>query len=137
MEHPQQTVEQFIEMRAQGMTYREIQKTLGVSRPTLVEWSRRNHLTISNYRTIEMADLSSDNYLEKKKRVQLLGSALNKIQEELSKRDMSTVPTEKLMKFQLDCVELLKKEEMNLALEGIDDSSPYDGLPAREIRWNA
>ena len=38
--HSEETMKKFVELRAAGMTYRAIQAEIGVSRPTLIKWSR-------------------------------------------------------------------------------------------------
>ncbi len=138
MEHPQQTIDQFIELRSQGIPYSQIVKLLGVSKPTLIQWSREHNETINNLRAMNLADVSETHYLVKKKRVELLGGTLERIREELSKRDLSEIPTEKLLKHQIDCLNLLKQEEVSVTFAERDASplsSPFE--PPKYVQWQA
>lgn len=138
MEHSQQTVDQFIELRSQGASYSQISKLLGVTKPTMIQWAREHNETINNLKAMDFADISEAHYLVKKKRVELLGGMLTRIKEELSKRDMAEIPTEKLLRYQMDCLSLLKQEEVNIAFSQEEISplaSPFS--PPRQVRWSA
>ena len=46
--HDDQTVQRFIELRAQGKTYARLMTELNVSKPTLIAWSRKHQFQIQN-----------------------------------------------------------------------------------------
>ena len=47
--HEPQTVQRFIELRAQGWTYARLLVELNVSKPTLIAWSRKHQFEIQNH----------------------------------------------------------------------------------------
>lgn len=96
-----ETKEQFIELRAKGVSFEKIAKELGVSKQTLITWSKQFQIEISNLKAIKLEALQEQYYVAKEKRVQLLGKKLEILIKELDKRDISGVPTVKL--FELVC----------------------------------
>ncbi|MCB7162450.1 hypothetical protein LI071_17475 [Bacillus subtilis] len=88
--------EQFVELRAKGVSYDEISKEIGVSKPTLIKWGRDLQLEISNRYALELELLQEKYYVSKKKRIELFGEQLVRLKEEMAMRDLSEIPTEKL-----------------------------------------
>jgi transposase len=100
----------FILLRAKGNSYTRIAKELGVSKGTLVNWNTELEAEISQIRSIELEALQEEFFLLKEGRIRLLGEQLKSIQDEISKRDLSKVKTDKLMELQLRYFEELKGE---------------------------
>ena len=46
--HEPQTIQRFIELRAQGWTYARLMTELNVSKRTLIAWSRKHQFEIQN-----------------------------------------------------------------------------------------
>lgn len=92
----QETVQKFIERRAQGWSYVRIGSELGVAKSTLVEWSRKFRFDINNRRAIELDDLQHRVLGTVQSRVGELANKLSRVEEELRKRDLSQVPTARL-----------------------------------------
>jgi transposase len=109
--------EQFIEMRAKEVPYDQIAKELGVSKPTLIKWGKEFEIEISNRRALELELLQEKYYVTKRKRIELYGEQLERFNEELAKRDLSDIPTEKLIELQMKIVAYLKKEELPIHLK--------------------
>jgi len=105
---------QFIEMRARGLSYSKIAKTLGLSKGTLSVWNKELSEEIASLKEIQLEELYEKYYLLKKGRIELIGSQLKKLQEELSSRDFSEVATEKLLDLLLRYHEALKAEYVEL-----------------------
>ncbi|HEX8974354.1 MAG TPA: helix-turn-helix domain-containing protein [Patescibacteria group bacterium] len=104
---------QFIEMRATGMSFAKISEQLGVSKPTLISWSKDFELDIQNLRTIEQEALREKYLITKEKRIEMLGDSLDKVKQELAKRDLSEVPTEKLFALNIKLLQEIKAEEVS------------------------
>ena len=49
----QETIARFIFLRSQGMSFNDITVQLGVSKPTLIKWSRQHQFEIQNLRATE------------------------------------------------------------------------------------
>jgi len=100
----------FILLRAKGNSNTRIAKELGVSKGTLVNWNTELESEIAQVRSIELEALQEEFFLLKEGRIRLLGEQLKSIQDEISKRDLSKVKTDKLMELQLRYFEELKGE---------------------------
>lgn len=111
--------EQFIELRAKGVSYDEISKGIGVSKPTLIKWGRDLQLEISNRYALELELLQEKFYVSKKKRIELFGEQLVRLIEELANRDLSEIPTEKLYDMTMKTAASLKQEETQITLKEV------------------
>jgi transposase len=117
--------DRFIELRAKGVPYSEIEKEIGVSKPTLIKWGKEMQLDISNRHVLELEVLQEKYFVSKVKRIELFGEQLVRLKEELAKRDLSEIPTEKLYDMTMKTIASLKHEETEITLrekKSIDDS---------------
>jgi transcriptional regulator with XRE-family HTH domain len=115
--------EKFIELRAQGLSYAKISKALGVSKPTLIEWSKRFASEIKKLEACELDALYKKFCMYKQHRIQLFSEQLLKIREELTHRDLSEIPTPNLLHLFLEFCDALRAE---IDLQEGQDSSPVD-----------
>lgn len=111
-----ETQAKFIEMRAIGMNFAKISEKLKVSKPTLISWSKDFELDIQNLRTIEQEALREKYLITREKRIEMLGENLDKIKQELAKRDLSEIPTEKLFTLNIRLLQEIKAEETSSLL---------------------
>ena len=111
---PAETKEKFIEMRAEGYSYLDIEKALGVSKTTLIKWSNDLQIELKNFSTVRMDYLCQQYSLTKEARIKLLGELLGRVNNELSSRDLSKVSTEKLFELTLKLTEAHGKERADL-----------------------
>lgn len=129
--------DRFIELRAKGVPYSEIEKEIGVSKPTLIKWGKELQLDIGNRKALEWEYLQEKYFVSKKKRLEILGEQLLNVKEELAKRDLSEVSTEKLFDIQMKLTEKLKAEEVEIVFRkksSMDDSLD-DLLHNNYIEW--
>ena len=94
--HDDQTVQRFIERRAQGWTYARLMTELNVSKPTLIAWSRKHQFQIQNLKAIELEALREKWLASTAERVNALGEQLHQVEAELAKRDVSGLTTPQL-----------------------------------------
>ena len=130
------TEKEFIELRAKGWSYDKIAAKLGKSKQALIDWSKELEEEIANLKALELEALYETYHLYKENRLKTFAEILNNLKEELVSRDLSDVPTEKLLdlflKYSKQVEEELvepsfkssqeiieQKEERNL-LEGVD-----------------
>src|SRR3990167_10914524 len=111
----------FIELRAQGHSFDKIAKELDVSKQTLIVWSKSLKFEISNLKEIEREALQEKYSLSKTKRLELFGSQLEALKNELGKRDLSTVSTDKLFELSLKYGAFLKDEAEPITLKEKND----------------
>ena len=87
-------------MRACGNTYKTISSELGIATRTLMNWSKELANDISNERAMELEGLNDRFMIGRQQQLQIAGSQLGKITQEMLKRDLSEVPTAKLFDMQ-------------------------------------
>lgn len=105
-----ETKEKFIELRAKGYSFDKIAKELGKAKQTLIDWSKDLEDEIANRKALEIEALYEKYYLLKENRLQTFGGMLNKIKDEVERRDLSDVPTDKLLDLFLKYNSQVKEE---------------------------
>jgi transposase len=100
----------FIEMRAKGISYQKIANEINVSNSTLINWGKEFSMEIANAHALELEVLQDEFYLLKERRIKLFGEKLKTISEEIEKRDLSNIDTEKLFDLFFKMYKLLEKE---------------------------
>lgn len=109
---PIETKENFIVLRAKGYSFDKLAKKLGKSKQTLVNWSKEFEEEIANLKGMEIESLYEQFYLSKHRKIEVLGEVLNKLKTEIDKRDLSDIPTDKLMDLFLKYYVLLETERI-------------------------
>jgi hypothetical protein len=102
--------ERFIEMRAKGYSFDRIAKELGKAKQTLIDWSKELQDEIANLKALELEALYERYFLLKESRLQTFGEMLTKIKKEVENRDLSDVPTDKLLDLLLKYNSQVKEE---------------------------
>ena len=92
----QETIQKFIELRAQGMSFARIARQLDVAKSTLVNWSKEHQHLIQNLRAIEWEDFVDRTLASKQERLKTVSEQLRRLDTELAKRDLASVPTARL-----------------------------------------
>ena len=105
-----ETKERFIELRAKGWSFDKIAKELGKAKQTLIDWSKELQDEIANRKALELEALYETYYLLKENRLQTFGALLTKIKTEVESRDLSDVPTDKLLDLFLKYNSQVKEE---------------------------
>ena len=121
-----ETKQQFIELRAKGISYEKIANELSVSKQTLINWAKDFEVEISNYKVIEMDTLYEQYYISKQKRIEMLGQNLESLKEECAKRDLSVIPTEKLLDMILKYSSMLKEERVPAVFKEKQNTPVWD-----------
>jgi transcriptional regulator with XRE-family HTH domain len=93
---PEEIVEQFIALRAKGMPYAEIATQLGVSRPTLANWSRKHSQRIANERAIEQELAAAKLKNSSRERLAQACALYDRVLTELDGRKLAEIPTDRL-----------------------------------------
>ncbi len=97
-------------LRAKGKSFSSIAQELNVSKQTLINWSRDLKGEIENLESIEVEALREKYSLTTQKRLEFLGESLNKIKSELESRDLSQIPTDRLLTMYFGCLKQLQAE---------------------------
>jgi predicted ArsR family transcriptional regulator len=120
MRNTKQTA-QFIQLRAGGRSFDVIAKELQVSKQTAINWSKELEEEIATRRAVELEALYEEYKLTKEGRLQRIGSLLNRLQAEVERRDLSEVPTEKLIALFLKTAEQAEKEAPALSFKDSEE----------------
>ena len=91
-----ETQEKFILMRSQGATFARIAAELKVAPGTLVNWSRKFQFQINNLRAIQIEAIQEQLISSRETRARLLTEHLQRVEEELTKRDLTHLSTGRL-----------------------------------------
>jgi orotate phosphoribosyltransferase-like protein len=92
----QETIQRFIELRSQGLTYAKIAEELQVARRTLINWSRQYQYEIQNLRSIEWEAFTNALLASNCERLKGLNERLQSVETELASRDLASVSTPQL-----------------------------------------
>lgn len=84
--------EQFIELRANNLSYDKIAKQLKVSKPTLIKWAKQFENDIANMRTVNMTALYEQYKISKQHKLEMWAEQLQAIRQELNNRGYKDVP---------------------------------------------
>lgn len=95
-------MEQFIQMRVEGHSFKVISEMINVSKPTLINWSRNFKFEIDNLRALEIDRIKSNFLFRRETNLEFLLKISSKVDEELGQRDFTKVPTEKLLRLSLE-----------------------------------
>jgi DNA-binding XRE family transcriptional regulator len=117
----QKTKQQFIELRAEGMSYDKIAKKLKVSKTTLIAWSREHEVDIINLQTIASESLQERYKVGQQHRLELWSEQLEMVRQELKTRGLGDIPTPKLIELLDTLSEKLKSEATSVRFK----SEPY------------
>ena len=92
-----ETKRRFIELRAKGYSFDKIAKELGKAKQTLLDWSRELDQEIAQAKALELDSLYESYSLYKEARLKTLGEILSKLKKEVDNRDLTDLPTDKLL----------------------------------------
>jgi len=125
-----QTIQKFLVLRAQGKSLRTIEKEIGTNRGTLAKWEREHLEELENLKAVERDTMREKYLLTNHAQLELLGTQFMRLKKELEKRDLSDIPTLKL-------VELFLKYSTRLTedfpAEGIDTEEGLAESKARRL----
>jgi len=111
----------FVHLRSKGFSIEDIAEKLNISLSYIIELSGSISPDIlSNYKTLAIDKIQSDNFVTKSKRIEIVGEQFKALKDELSKRDFKDVPTEKLLILFLKYGEFLKNSEIKIGLKSVE-----------------
>jgi hypothetical protein len=99
-------IDRFVELRAQGWTFARMEAELGVSKPTLITWSRKHHHRIQNLRALASEALAEQCKVSRQECIANLGEDVQRIRAEIARRNLNDLSTARLFAL----AALLRKE---------------------------
>lgn len=119
--------QRFVFLRAEGWSFARIAEDLKVSKPTLINWSRKFQFDIQNQRAINIEALQEKWLSACEVRVNTLGQQLHKVEAELAERDIATLPTGRLFAL----AERLRRQ-IQREIGPVKFSTPVSEIPSDE-----
>lgn len=104
------TKEKFLELRAQGKSLRTIEQEIGTGRRTLAKWQSECKEELENLQAIEFEVMREEYSLTVQARIERFGRQLQRVTEELENRDLSDIPTPKLVDLAIKLDTKLREE---------------------------
>ena len=99
-----------IELRAEGLSYAKIAEALKISKQTAVDIVKDNQDQIATLQAVEMEALFDAERVNLRGRVEQLSALQARLREEIEQRDLSQVPTDKLINLFIKTNQALKEE---------------------------
>jgi transposase len=131
-----ETQQRFVCLRAEGWSFARIADELKVSKPTLINWSRKFQFDIQNHRAINIESLHEKWLSTREARVAALGQQLQKVEAELAKRDLSSLPTYHLFTLAESLRRQLKRETGPMQFTTPVSEIPENELHTRVQDWS-
>jgi hypothetical protein len=119
--------QRFVELRAQGWSYANIARELGVCKRTIVNWSRKFQYEINNQRAIELEVLQQELVATREARARALAARLAAVEEELKKRTLADLSTGRLFSMADSLRQQILRETGN-----VEFTSPIGEIPKEE-----
>ena len=99
-----------LELRAEGLSYAKIAEEASISKQTAVDIVKANIDQVTTLQAVEMEAFLDTSRVNYKGRVEQLSALHTRLREEIERRDLSQVPTDKLIALYLKTSDSLKGE---------------------------
>lgn len=106
----QQVKLRVIELRAEGLSYAKIANEMKIAKQTAVDIVKDNIDEVTSLQAVEMEALIDAERVNQRGRIEQLSELHSRLREEISSRDLSEVPTDKLIKLYLNTSDTIKRE---------------------------
>jgi hypothetical protein len=135
----QELQNQFVQLRASGETFKAIAGRLDVPVALLIEWSRQLKEEIGNMKAVLFEEKESATFTKRSVRIGVLQTIADRLRDEIASRDLSDVPTDKLLVVFTKMTSHLKDEEHQVRFEKTITSSGFnfDFGSNNTENWNA
>ena len=132
----QETVQKFIERRAQGSSFAHIAAELGVAKSTLTEWSRKFRFEIHNRRALELDDLQDRILGTVQTRVAGLAEKLGRVEHELKQRGLAEMSTSQLYSLAASLRRQIERETGPIRFVTPTNAIPKEEYVGQIQEWN-
>lgn len=102
--------EQFILLRAEGLSYSKIAAQLHISKSTCSKWERDFAEQIQTTKEERLSDLYTLYRIGREAHIEKLGEILERIDSAIATKDLTEIPAEKLLKLKLEYEERLQAQ---------------------------
>lgn len=106
----QKVKEEFMRLRALGMSYSKISTQISVSKTTLIRWNRDFEPEIERLKGVELEAMLEEFMVGRKDRVKRYAAQLARVENELDRRKLSEVETHRLIGIFVKLLEALRRD---------------------------
>ena len=121
------TKERFVELRAEGRSFDSIAKELGVSKTTLLKWSRDLEDKINNEQYFAYQRLIEQYKMTKIARIKLKMQELQKVNDAVNQKDYNEIPVKDLFNIQ---------EKLESQLKNLISNVEYRTGETIKVNWD-
>lgn len=104
------TENRIIELRARGKSYSTIASELKIGKQTALDVCKKYKEQIATLQALELEQLYEEQRITSTERITAIASLMQRVREEIDSRDLSQVPTEKLIVLYLKQSSALREE---------------------------
>lgn len=104
------TENRIIELRARGKSYSTIASELKIGKQTALDVCKKYKEQIATLQALELEQLYEEQRITSTERITAIASLMHRVREEIDSRDLSQVPTEKLIDLYLKQSSALREE---------------------------
>jgi orotate phosphoribosyltransferase-like protein len=130
MTHTKQTRDEFIELRAEGLSLGKIARELDIAYNTAERWDDELVMEICTAKAFKVEEMVEKYRMTKEKRIELYGERLLALQDELARRDLSEILTNKLFDMMMKCAKAFEAE-----IPSTKFMSEEDILEEKKAKW--
>lgn len=125
-----------IELRAEGLPFAKIAEAVNVSKQTAMEIVKDNIDEVTSLQAVEMEALFDNERVNLRGRVEQLSALQARLREEIAKRDLSKVPTEKLIALFIKTNQALREEVFTPDVKTVSEIRDEKmSARSKEIGW--
>ena len=132
----EEKIDRFIELRASGKSFKNISSELSIPYNDLLNLSKKYSYEINNLKAIELDYIANKYQISKSQRIEFIGSLISKLKNELNSRDLSDIPSEKLIDYLLKYSQLLGKEIEPTTFKQINSGFELSDFSS-EVTWSS
>ena len=104
------TENRIIELRARGKSYSTIASELKIGKQTALDVCKKYKEQIATLQALELEQLYEEQRITSQERITAIASLMHRVREEIDRRDLTQVPTEKLIDLYLKQSSALREE---------------------------
>ena len=101
--------QEFIKLRGLGESFQSIGDKIGISKQTLIVWSRKFNTELAEAKLRVLDNVIEEYDLAKSGRLKIVAKELSRLDAELSKRDLASISTSKLLQLKLKALDVVGK----------------------------
>lgn len=117
------TENRIIELRARGKSYSTIASELKIGKQTALDVCKKYKEQIATLQALELEQLYEEQRITSTERITAIASLMQRVREEIDSRDLSQVPTEKLIDLYLKQSSALREEIIEPNFQSTEEQS--------------